>query len=72
MIRLALWVIFGLHILLALPIVTRLPELLRSDVGRFDDFMYGLLAIAMLSAMASAVTILLGNTLAYLHKMRHQ
>jgi hypothetical protein len=66
-VRIALWTILGIQLLLALPIALRLPGLLRTSVGMFDDAMYGLLGISMLSGMASAVTILLGNTLVWLY-----
>lgn len=67
LIRIGLWTIMALQLLLSMPLAVQLPDFLRSDVGRFDDSMHGLLVISILSGMASAVTILLGNTLAWLY-----
>ncbi|MCI0617953.1 hypothetical protein L0244_33690 [bacterium] len=64
-IRVILWLIFVLHLLAALPLLVELPYLLRTYVGRFDDYMYGLLAIGMLSGAASMLIIIFGNVIAF-------
>lgn len=65
-VRVTLLVTPLLQLIISFPILLRLPSLLHTSVGLFDDAMYMIYGFAVLSLVASVICILLDRALSIL------